>query len=56
MLLALVAFQEFVPVSAAEVQGDSTEPSKIPLAADLGDVDPSTLQEIDFDDGKSFDR
>ena len=36
---------------AAEVQGDALETSAAPAGADLADIDPSTLREIDFDDG-----
>ena len=36
---------------AAEVQGDTPETSAAPVGADLIDVDPSSLEEIDFDDG-----
>ncbi|KAG1716542.1 hypothetical protein ID866_594 [Astraeus odoratus] len=40
-------------LKTAEVQGDSAESSAPPPGADLAEVDPSTLQDIDFDDGKS---
>ncbi|KAL4069563.1 SNF2 family N-terminal domain-containing protein [Scleroderma citrinum] len=38
-------------LKTAEVQGDLAEPSA-PPGADIGEVDPTTLHEIDFDDGK----
>ena len=38
---------------AAEVQGDAAEPSVLP-GVDIGEIDPITLREIDFDDGKSL--
>ncbi|KAF8559204.1 hypothetical protein OG21DRAFT_707459 [Imleria badia] len=37
-------------LKTAEVQGDSLETSAAPAGADLADVDPSSLREIDFDD------
>ncbi|KAH7883708.1 SNF2 family N-terminal domain-containing protein [Phlebopus sp. FC_14] len=37
-------------LKTSEVQGDAAEGSSIPAGADIGEVDPSTLREIDFDD------
>lgn len=37
-------------LKTAEVQGDAGEPSVPPGDSELGEVDPSTLREIDFDD------
>jgi hypothetical protein len=38
---------------ATELEGDG-ETIAIPEAAGVGDVDPSLLQDIDFDDGVSW--
>ncbi|KIK96361.1 hypothetical protein PAXRUDRAFT_312720 [Paxillus rubicundulus Ve08.2h10] len=37
-------------LKTAEVQGEASEMSTVPAGADLTDVDPTTLREIDFDD------
>jgi DNA helicase INO80 len=37
---------------AAEVQGEASGLSTAPAGADMTDVDPTTLREIDFDDGE----
>lgn len=42
-------------LAATEIEGDG-ENFPLPAGADVGDVDPDTLQDIDFDDGISFTR
>lgn len=37
-------------LKTAEVQGDTAEPPALPSDGELGEVDPSMLREIDFDD------
>lgn len=37
---------------AAEIEGEPENPSEVPAGANLTDVDPNTLQDINFDDGE----
>jgi hypothetical protein len=43
-------------IVAAEVEGENEGQNEAPAGADLADVDPNSLQDIDFDDGQWFSR
>ena len=43
--------QTFTCDTATELEGDA-EGLPVPAGVDVGDVDPDTLRDIDFDDGR----